>query len=161
MQLQPSGSSRGLCTPNAISLHAWDPISSCSHPKKLQRPGKSSGTASISPPVTTILPLLMSCQSRDAAQVVLQDLRSVAKMRFRLPTSLGDGTTFPQHLIEALGTCALMPQNRLHLKLLFTIDHNGWRWPLHPFELLRPVKSLQIRDMEDRMDPLGWGRSNR
>ena len=30
-------------------------------------------------------------------------------MRVRLPTSLIDGMTFPQHLIEALGSCALVP----------------------------------------------------
>ena len=155
---KPLGRRRRLGAPNAIFLYAWCPITSCSHPDDLRRLGKSSGTPSSSPPAASI-PLSptywrLSC---DAAQIFLQDLRSVAEMRFRLPTSLSDGITFPQHLIETPGTGALMSQNRLHLKLLFTIDHNGWRWSLHPFKLLRPVVSLQTGYMKDRMNPPGWG----
>ena len=78
-------------------------------------------------------------------------------MRFRLTTSPGDRITFPQHLIEALCSHALMPQNHLHLKLLFTIDHNRWRWSLHPFKLLRPVIPLQAGYMKDKMNLPSWG----
>ena len=91
------------------------------------------------------------------AQIFLQDLRSVAEVQFRLLTCLGDGMTFPKHLIETLDTGALMSQNRLHLELLFTIDHNGSRWSPHPFKFLQPVVPLQIGYMQDKINPLSWG----
>ena len=157
-QLQSLGRRHRLGTPNAISLHAWCPITSCTHADDLRQPGKSSRTPSSSLPAASIS--LSPTYWRlccDAAQIFLQDLRSIAEMRFRLPSSLSDGITFPQHLIETLGAKALMSQNHLHLKLLFTIDHNGWRWSLHPFKLLQPVVPLQIGYMKDRMNPPGWG----
>ena len=61
----------------------------------------------------------------DPAQVILQNLRSIAEVRFRLPASLGDGITCPQHQIETPGSFALMSQNRLHFILLMPFDHNG------------------------------------
>ena len=41
-------------------------------------------------------------------------------MQFKLPTSLSDGITFPHHQIQAPGSFALVPENRLHFKLLDT-----------------------------------------
>ena len=57
-------------------------------------------------------------------QVLLHDMRSISEMRFKLPDSLGDGETFPQHLIQALGTVALMPENFLDFILLMPFDHH-------------------------------------
>ena len=59
-------------------------------------------------------------------------------MRFRLPASLSDGISLPHHQIQAPGSFALMPENRLHFILLLTIDHYGRRRSLLPFELLGP-----------------------
>ena len=63
--------------------------------------------------------------SGDTAQVRLHDLRSISEVRFRPLASLGDGKTFPQHLIQALGTFALMLENRLAFILLMPFDHHG------------------------------------
>ena len=46
-------------------------------------------------------------------------------MQFRLPASLGDEKTFPQHLIQALGTFALMHKNRLDFILLIPSTITG------------------------------------
>ena len=112
----------------------------------------SSGPPSTLLPAFSI-PALSLILSSDAAQVILQDQRSILEVQFRLPTSLSDGIAFPHHQVQAPGTSAFMPQNRLHLILLLTIDHNGRRWSLLPFELFQPVEPFQVRDMKDRMDP--------
>ena len=78
-------------------------------------------------------------------------------MRFRLPTRLGDWVTTPEHLVEAPSPLALMPQNRFHLVLLFSLNQYGRRWLLLSFELCRPVESFYIRHMKNRMNPPGWG----
>ena len=59
------------------------------------------------------------------------------EVRFRLPASLGDWITFPEHLIQMPSSFALMSKNCLHLILLFSIYHYWGRWLLHPMELLR------------------------
>jgi hypothetical protein len=56
-------------------------------------------------------------------------------MRFRLPTSLSDWKSFPEHLIETPGALALMSQNRFYFILLLIIDQYGRRWLLCPAEL--------------------------
>ena len=97
----------------------------------------------------------------DVAQVILQDLLEEHLWRCDLGSQLADrsddGITFPHHLdtVICMGSLALMPKNRLHFILLLTIDHNGRRRSLLPFELLGPVEPFQVRYMEDRMDPLG------
>ena len=69
--------------------------------------------------------------STDVAQVILQDQRNIAEMRFRLPARLSDGISLPHHQIQTPGSFALMPENRLHFILLFSLDHHG-RWWLLP-----------------------------
>ena len=81
-------------------------------------------------------------------------------MRFRLPARLGDWVTTPEHLVEAPSPLALMPQNRFHLVLLFSLNQYGRRWLLLSFELCRPVESFQIRHMKNRMKPQAGGRFN-
>ena len=100
------------------------------------------------PPSTASLvssgPLLALVLSTDAAQVILQDQRSIAEMRFRLPARLSDGISLPHHQVQTLGSFALMPENRLHFILLLTIDHYGRRRSLLPFELLGPLEPFEI-----------------
>ena len=79
-------------------------------------------------------------------------------MRFRLPARLSDGISLPHHQVQAPGSFALMPENRLHLILLLTFDHHGRWWLVLPFELLGPLKPFEVTHMEDRMDPPGWGK---
>ena len=79
-------------------------------------------------------------------------------MRFRLLARLSDGISLPHHLVQMLGSLALMPENRFHFTLLFSFDHHGRWWLLLPFELLGLLKPFQVTDMEDRMDPPSWGK---
>ena len=80
-------------------------------------------------------------------------------MQFRLPKSHSYWMTFPEYLIEAPGSFALMPQNRLHLILLFSINHNWWRWLLRTTELLRTDISPHVGDMENWMNLPIWGKT--
>ena len=136
-----------------------------------RRPPTSTGPSAANSPVasysseppSTLLPVSSGPASAlildsDAAQVIFQDQRSISEMRFRLPASLSDGISLPHHQIQAPGSFALMPENRLHFILLLTIDHNGRRRSLLPFELFGPLEPFQVRYMEDRMDPPGWGK---
>ena len=91
-----------------------------------------------SEPPSTLLPVSSGPASAlildsDAAQVIFQDQRSILEMRFRLPASLSDGISLPHHQIQALGSFALMLENRLHFILLLTIDHHGRRPVSPPF----------------------------
>ena len=62
-------------------------------------------------PVSFVLALALILDS-DAVQVIFQDQRSISEMRFRLPASLGDGISLPHHQTQALGSFALLPENR-------------------------------------------------
>ena len=79
-------------------------------------------------------------------------------MGFKLLASRTDGISLPHHGIQALGSLALIPENRFHFILLLTINHHGRRRSLLPFELLGLLEPFEVRHMEDRMDPPSWGK---
>ena len=117
----------------------------------------SSGTPSTLLPASFVL-MSSLILSTDTVQVIFQDQRSISEMRFRLLASLSDGISLPHHQIQAPGSFALIPENRLHFILLLTIDHFGRRRFLLSFKLRGSEEPFQVRYMEERMDPLGWGK---
>ena len=124
----------------------------------------NSPKASITPGPPSIASLVSSgpsselILSTDVAQVILQDQRSIVEMRFMLLARLSDGISLPHPQVQTPGSLALMPENRLHFILLFSLDHHGRWWLFLPFKLLGPLKRFQATDMEDRMDPPSWGK---
>ena len=76
-------------------------------------------------------------------------------MQFRILAGFNDGITFPHHQIQMPGSFSLIPKNRIHFILLLTIGHHQRRLSLLPFEFPRPVETVQIPDIKDKMDLLG------
>ena len=89
----------------------------------------SPGASYSSEPPSTLLPISSGPASAlildsNVAQVIFQNQRNISEMQFRLPASLSDGISLPHHQIQAPGSFALMPENRLHFILLLTFDHH-------------------------------------
>ena len=86
-------------------------------------------------------------------QILLQDIRSIGQVGFRLLGSLGEWIPFSHHQILMSDTSALMPENPLDL-ILQSIPHQYRRWRLDlPQEFLRADIAFELTGVEDGMDP--------